>query len=115
MRLVALVLATCAACKPADTFSCTTGDECREGAVTGTCEPTGYCAFPDGACASGRRYDPSAGPTLAGMCVPPDGPPPDRPPPDLAPGVLPIDCRDALEHGAVADGVVTIDPDGANT
>ena len=34
----------------------------------GTCEPTGYCSFPDVTCPSGLRYDASAG-ALASACV----------------------------------------------
>jgi hypothetical protein len=51
-------------------FVCT-DEECVLGSETGTCEPTNYCSFPvpDGICASGQRYDSSAGGGLAGRCT----------------------------------------------
>jgi cysteine-rich repeat protein len=39
--------------------------------VSGTCEATGWCSFPDPACDSGARYGDHAGGSLAGECVPP--------------------------------------------
>ncbi len=35
---------------------------------SGVCETTGFCSFPDGECASGRRYNDSAG-SLGGACT----------------------------------------------
>ena len=70
-----------AACRATGTFACATDDQCRRG-DTGTCQPTGYCSFADGACPSGQRYDPTAGGGLAGTCSAPivdaaiDAPPP---------------------------------------
>ena len=59
-----------AACNSTATFDCTSSAQCRNGAMVGTCEPTGFCSFADTACASGLRYDPSAGDGLGGQCVP---------------------------------------------
>ncbi len=38
------------------------------GAV-GTCQPNGYCSFPDAECPSGQRYGELAGGGFAGLCV----------------------------------------------
>ena len=94
---IANAIAACAG--PVATFDCTSADQCDDGEHTGLCEPSGYCSFPDVACDSGRRYDPSASPDLSGTCVP----------------AVPLDCLDAFQHGITANGVVTIDPDGANS
>jgi hypothetical protein len=39
--------------------------------VSGRCQPSGYCSFPDDACPSGQRYGDHAGGSLAGGCVDP--------------------------------------------
>lgn len=62
MRCVGLVVLL-AACRVTGTFRCATDEQCSGG----TCEQ-GVCAVADPSCASGRRYDPSAG-GLGGMCV----------------------------------------------
>jgi hypothetical protein len=70
-RAVAGMLALgLAACNGSTTFDCATSSQCRSGALTGVCEPSGFCSFGDSACASGSRYDSSAGDDLAGQCVP---------------------------------------------
>ena len=64
-----LALSLAAGCRYTGTFECATDDQCRHGSDTGTCT-SGYCAFGDGACLSMLRYDETAGPDLAGQCVP---------------------------------------------
>ena len=55
------------------------GKRCIAGAQEGTCEPSGYCSFPDPFCPSGRRYGELSG-ALAGVCVDPGPPAPSAPP-----------------------------------
>lgn len=62
-----LVVAACNA--PREAFECTTSASCRNGGVTGTCEATGFCSFPDSSCPMGSRYGTAAGGGLAGVCV----------------------------------------------
>jgi hypothetical protein len=51
-------------------FECRAPADCVDGQSAGTCEPTGYCSFPDAACTeSGRRYGTYAGDGLGGTCV----------------------------------------------
>lgn len=72
--ILALLLA--AGCLRETAFVCATDAECTP---DGACEATGYCSFPDDACAGGRRYGELAG-GLANACVEaaatPDAPPP---------------------------------------
>jgi parallel beta-helix repeat protein len=58
------------ACLPVDDdFTCASDAQCERDGAHGSCEATGFCAFPDGACpASGRRYADHAG-ALSGTCV----------------------------------------------
>lgn len=42
-----------------------------QGGVVGTCEPPGFCAFPDPECESELRYGSEAPADIAGACVPP--------------------------------------------
>lgn len=58
-------------CQRDATFECTDNDGCSASGVAGTCEPTGYCSFPDMRCPSGWAYGNLAGDGLAGMCVDP--------------------------------------------
>jgi hypothetical protein len=58
-----------AACSGSATFDCATSDQCRVGGASGVCQPTGFCSFTDAGCASGLRYDASAGDGLGGTCV----------------------------------------------
>ena len=53
------------ACLRTTEYRCSGDTSCSGG---GVCEATGYCSFTDGECASGRRYNDSAG-TLAGTCT----------------------------------------------
>ena len=53
---------------PADTaFQCEDDAACGAG---GQCELNGYCSFPDGTCASGRRFGSFAVAGIADLCVP---------------------------------------------
>ncbi len=54
-------------------FRCSDDDACVRDGSDGTCEPTGFCSFPDAACASGRRYGERVGSGLARECVVPEG------------------------------------------
>lgn len=56
---------TLAACR-IGAFHCEDVDDCGS---DGTCEASGFCSFPDGACPSGQRYGEHAGDGLAGACV----------------------------------------------
>ena len=60
-----------AGCQGKDEFRCRSDDECTSGGAAGRCEMTGYCSFPDEACASGHRYGDLADEGFAGLCVPP--------------------------------------------
>jgi len=48
--------------------SCASNYECTVGAVLGTCQSNGFCAYPDATCAGGSRYSPGAG-DVASQCV----------------------------------------------
>ncbi len=50
-------------------FVCESSDQCVDGDVQGTCEPTAFCSFPDPSCDSQRRYGELAASDLAGQCV----------------------------------------------
>ena len=68
--LVALGVALAAAgCLKVEAFACTSASACVRGGAAGRCEPTGWCSFPDPACASGWRYGAGAGGGLADGCV----------------------------------------------
>jgi hypothetical protein len=57
-------------------FTCVDATQCSHDGVAGTCEDDGYCSFPDGECASGRRYGDHAAAGVAGACVPAGDEPP---------------------------------------
>jgi hypothetical protein len=63
LLLVALVMA--AGCLRKTEYRCAGDTACG---VSGVCESSGFCSFPDGACSSGRSYADSAG-SLAGTCT----------------------------------------------
>jgi hypothetical protein len=65
-RASLVALAACSA--PKDAFDCTNNASCRNGGVTGTCESTGFCSFPDPSCPMGSRYGSAAG-DLSNQCV----------------------------------------------
>lgn len=50
-------------------YQCASSMECTQAGATGTCEPTGFCSFPDPSCESGRRYGEFAGGSYANACV----------------------------------------------
>jgi len=58
------------ACSPfgGGAFACEVDADCAGGPGAGRCEPTGFCSFPDGDCASGMRYGTSSG-SLSSVCV----------------------------------------------
>ncbi len=66
-------LGACLGCASTDAFLCESDEGCQQGGVHGLCQPSGYCSFPDDACASGQRYGEHASGTLAGTCVEPGG------------------------------------------
>lgn len=74
MRTLALAMALAIgiACGSAGAFACDDDSMCTDAGVAGTCQPSGYCSFPDGQCPSHQRYGAHAGEGLAGTCVPVD-------------------------------------------
>lgn len=64
--LIAMTVQT--GCVRDGAFVCTAERVCEHFGVTGTCEPNGYCSFPDVSCPDGRRFGEHAGPT-SGQCV----------------------------------------------
>ncbi|MEM9454578.1 MAG: LamG domain-containing protein [Myxococcota bacterium] len=56
------------ACQGAGAFVCTSDGDCVDGGMSGRCEPTGFCSFPDEVCPSMQRYGEHAG-ELSGECV----------------------------------------------
>lgn len=68
MRAVGLLVLALFGCTPTREFHCASSEQCRAGAFAGTCEPTGFCSFPDETCPSGLRYDDSAG-GFSSTCV----------------------------------------------
>lgn len=68
----ALVLALVAlpGCIEVAAFACQPGT-CDLDGRRGTCEPEGWCSYPDGACDSGRRFESRAPGALGGACVEP--------------------------------------------
>jgi hypothetical protein len=67
--LLSCLLAGSACTAVGDAFVCDGDAQCRVDGVDGRCEPVGFCSLPDGDCASGWRYDRSAGDDLAGACL----------------------------------------------
>lgn len=51
-----------------DAFVCTEASQCISETQAGTCEANGYCAFPDAACRSGRRFAEESD-AASGRCV----------------------------------------------
>src|SRR5436305_14736444 len=70
MRALAVLLLV-GGCTPIDRACHWTGSgQCGTGGSDGSCEATGWCSFPDAACApTGRRYATLVGDGLAGLCV----------------------------------------------
>jgi hypothetical protein len=67
---ILLGLAVPVGCSGAGSFDCSDASQCSAGGQAGTCEPSGYCSFPDESCASGQRYGEHAAAGIAGTCVP---------------------------------------------
>ena len=69
--LVAMMFGACVSAAPS--YTCMQGDPnaCVSAAgAHGTCEASGNCSFPDASCgANGSRYDASAAPGRAGLCI----------------------------------------------
>lgn len=64
-----IVSATTSACLSFSPFACQEDSQC-DSEASGSCEPTGFCAYPDLACVgSGYRYEENAGDGLGGECV----------------------------------------------
>jgi hypothetical protein len=59
------LVATASGCLRKTEYRCSGDTSCG---VSGVCEASGFCSFPDGDCTSGRSYAPSAG-SLAGACT----------------------------------------------
>ena len=55
-------------CKTADSYACTSSITCTFEGQAGTCEPSGFCSFPDVSCNEGRRYGEFSGP-YSNRCV----------------------------------------------
>ncbi len=55
-------------CGP-NAFGCSSDEQCQADGAVGTCEPNGFCSFPDPSCPSGRRYGDLAGGGNAGECA----------------------------------------------
>jgi len=100
-------------------FSCQDDPQCTLDGQVGTCEPDGFCSFPDSSCESGRRYHRSAADGVAGRCTTAaaegsSGDSPEPSPPDLpspAPG-----CGDGVVDGdEQCDDGNAVDGDGCNT
>jgi len=66
--ILVLVVAGCSG-ETISATTCTTEADCNLFNVAGTCEPTGFCSFPDATCIDGRRYSPGAEGDLAGACL----------------------------------------------
>lgn len=50
-------------------FGCAGNEQCGVDGVSGFCEASGYCSFPDDDCPSGRRYGEHAAESLVDICV----------------------------------------------
>jgi len=50
-------------------YVCEVDSQCVLGGMSGTCEPEGFCAFPDPKCPTGERFESGAGSGLGGQCV----------------------------------------------
>lgn len=64
--LIFIAVSMAAGCLPRTEYKCTGNADCT--ASGSICEPSGYCSFVDGTCASGQRYGELSG-SLANECV----------------------------------------------
>ncbi len=67
-RLLVLAAALAGCIRANSGFHCSTSTDCVHGGETGTCEPVGYCSFPDPGCPTGERFGDLSGP-FANQCV----------------------------------------------
>lgn len=67
--LLLLGIGGSASCVQFDVFACSQDGDCLLNGLPGSCETTGYCAFPDPDCPTGSRYSEHAPGTLARECV----------------------------------------------
>jgi hypothetical protein len=67
--MATLTCLAAAGCSPIPGFGCNDDAQCQRGDLQGTCEPIGFCAYPDGDCPSGRRFSPYAGSPYASECT----------------------------------------------
>lgn len=75
-RRIGVAFFACALCSGACTkgvFICHDDSQCLSAGKDGSCEPPGYCAFPDASCASGKRFGSHADMGLAHECTDPPG------------------------------------------
>lgn len=86
------------ACADSEVFNCQNATDCGG---DGTCEPSGFCSFPDPACPSGRRYGDLAGTGLANKCVDPDG--------ESSTGI-PNDTSSSTSDGSSSSGPASTSP-----
>ena len=102
--LVALILLAASACKPKE-YICSTAEECvASSGGHGLCLAS-HCAYTDSACASGWRFDDTAG-SVANDCADPSLLVADAGVPDATPGDAATDdggAADATVLDAVAD------------
>lgn len=77
--MIAVAVASAAACANRSPYQCTATDQCVLGGQQGFCEAEGFCSFSDPGCDSGRRFEPNAGGGLGGSCTS-GGPGDDAPP-----------------------------------
>jgi hypothetical protein len=68
-RWALLALVGLASCAGPGWFQCDEASQCSLAGQAGTCEPSGYCSFPDESCESGQRYGAHAPADIAGSCV----------------------------------------------
>jgi hypothetical protein len=68
VRVWLVVAVVLTGCRVGNAFKCQQDADCQLSTGRGTCEPSGYCAFPDVNCPSGARYDVDSG-DLGGKCV----------------------------------------------
>lgn len=61
------------ACFGDRTYPCERSEQCRVDGRMGTCEPVGFCSYPDDRCASRSRYGPHAPDEIADRCVEDEG------------------------------------------
>src|SRR5262245_32514768 len=69
--VIALLLLITSACGGGDTIqgvNCDGNADCKLAGVQGTCQSSGFCAYPDATCEGGLRYSPGAA-GMSEQCV----------------------------------------------